>query len=215
MVLFAYYCPLGFSNCYVAGTELDEAESGGQRPEAFIIDPTQIDEAIINFIEGKHYKLKAALLTHDHPNHASGLRSLMRIYENVEIYAAKPVVQGFKTNMLHDGDIFTAAGFEVEAIAVPGHSADSIIYCVGQHIFTGDSLTAGLLGSTASSYATIKEFSVIQHKIFSLPGNYFVFPAHGPPSTLESERRFSTGANVYQQSLRRPANGSFKLDLLG
>jgi glyoxylase-like metal-dependent hydrolase (beta-lactamase superfamily II) len=214
MVLFSYYCPFGFSNCYVAGSEFDETEPGQNR-EALIIDPTRIDEAIIHFIESRRYKLKAALLTHDHKNHTYGLRSLMRIYENVEIYAAKPVVQGFKTNMLHDGDIFTAAGFEIEAIAVPGHSADSMVYCIGQRIFTGDSLTAGLLGSTASSYATIKEFSVIQNKIFSLPGNYFIFPAHGPPSTLESERRFSTGANVYKQSLRQSVHGSFKLDLLG
>jgi glyoxylase-like metal-dependent hydrolase (beta-lactamase superfamily II) len=215
MVLFFHYCSLGFSNCYVAGSEFDESKPAGQKREAVIIDPTQIDEAIITFIESNHYKLKAVLLTHDHTNHSYGLRSLMRIYENVEIYAAKPVVQGFKTNMLHDGDIFTAAGFEIEAVAVPGHSADSMIYRINQQLFTGDTLTAGLLGSTASSYAAIKEFSVIQHRIFSLPGNYLIFPAHGPPSTLEVERRFSTGFNIYEQSVRRSIHGSFKLDLLG
>jgi glyoxylase-like metal-dependent hydrolase (beta-lactamase superfamily II) len=215
MVLFFHYCALGFSNCYVAGSELDDSKPDVQKREAIIIDPTQIDEAVITFIESNHYKLKAALLTHDHTNHSNGLRSLMRIYENVEIYAAKPIVQGCKTNMLHDGDIFTAAGFEIEAIAVPGHSADSMIYRINQQLFTGDAITAGLLGSTASSYATIKEFSVIQHKIFSLPGNYLIFPAHGPPSTLETERRFSAGIGVYEQSIRRSTHGFYRLDLLG
>jgi glyoxylase-like metal-dependent hydrolase (beta-lactamase superfamily II) len=213
MVLFIHYCARGFSNCFVAGTETDE--TNGPKREAVIIDPTQIDEAVITFIESNHYKLKAALLTHDHLNHSYGLRSLMRIYGNIEIYAAKPIVQGFKTNMLHDGDIFTAAGFEIEAIAVPGHSVDSMIYRINQQLFTGDALTAGLLGSTASSYATMKEFSVIQNKIFSLPGNYLIFPSHGPPSTLEVERRSNAGISIYEQSIRQSVHGSFKLDLLG
>jgi glyoxylase-like metal-dependent hydrolase (beta-lactamase superfamily II) len=215
MVLFFHYCSRGFSNCFVAGSEFDESKHDGQKREAIIIDPPQIDEAIITFIESNHYKLKAALLTHDHANHSYGLRSLVRIYENVEIYAANPVVQGCKTNMLHDGDIFTAAGFKVEAIAVPGHSADSMIYRIDQMLFTGDALTAGLLGATASSYAAIKEFSVIQHKIFSLPGNYLIFPSHGPPSTLEVERRFNVAISNYEQSVRRAAHSSFRLDLLG
>jgi glyoxylase-like metal-dependent hydrolase (beta-lactamase superfamily II) len=215
MVLFFHYCARGFSNCFVAGSEFDESNPEKQKREAIIIDPTQIDEAIITFIENNHYKLKAALLTHDHANHSYGLRSLTRIYENVEIYAAKPVVQGCKTNMLHDGDIFTAAGFEIEAIAVPGHSTDSMIYRIDHQLFTGDALTAGLLGSTASSYAAMKEFSVIQRKIFSLPGNYLLFPSHGPPSTLEVERRFNAGISIYEQSVRRSVHGFFKADLLG
>jgi glyoxylase-like metal-dependent hydrolase (beta-lactamase superfamily II) len=214
MVLFFHYCSQGFSNCFLVGTEFDKSSSAGQKREALIIDPTQIDEPIITFIESNHYRLKAVLLTHDHANHSYGLRSLMRIYENLAIYAANPVVQGYKTTMLRDGDTFTAAGFEIEAIAAPGHSADSLIYRVNQALFTGDALTAGLLGSTASSYAAMREVSVIQHKIFGLPGNYLVFPSHGPPSTLNTERQFNAGISIYEQTMRHVAQGSFNLDLL-
>jgi glyoxylase-like metal-dependent hydrolase (beta-lactamase superfamily II) len=211
MVLFFHYCARGFSNCFLVGS--DESNPV-QRREALIIDPTQIDEAVVTFIESNHYQLKAALLTHDHTNHSYGLRSLMRIYENIEIYAANPIIQGFKTNMLRDGDVFTAAGFTVEAIAVPGHSADSMIYRINRTLFSGDALTAGLIGSTASNYATMREVSVIQRKLFSLPGNYLVFPAHGPPSTLETERRFNAGIALYEQTAHRAARAPFNLDLL-
>jgi glyoxylase-like metal-dependent hydrolase (beta-lactamase superfamily II) len=213
MVLFFHYCARGFSNCFLVGPEVDESDAG-QRREAIIIDPAQVDEAIVTFIESNHYRLKAALLTHEHTNHSYGLRSLMRIYENLEIYAANPVVQGFKTTMLHDGDTFTVAGFDVEAIAVPGHSADSMIFRIDHTLFSGDALTAGLVGATANSYAAMREISAIQRKLFGLPGNYLVFPAHGPPSTLEAERRFNAGIAIYEQNAHRTIRNTFNLDLL-
>jgi glyoxylase-like metal-dependent hydrolase (beta-lactamase superfamily II) len=214
MVLFFHYCARGFSNCFVAGSEFDESRDETEKREAVIIDPAQIDEAIITFIENNHYQLKAVLLTHDHSNHSYGLRSLMRIYENLAVYAAKPLVQGFKTVIVRDGDIFRVGRFEIEAIAAPGHSADSMIYRIEQLLFTGDALTAGLIGSTASSYAAMKEVSVIQNKVLSIPGNYLVFPSHGPPSTLETERRFNAGLSIYGQAMRRVVQGSFNLELL-
>jgi glyoxylase-like metal-dependent hydrolase (beta-lactamase superfamily II) len=117
--------------------------------------------------------------------------------------------------MLRDGDIFTAAGFNIEAIAVPGHSADSMIYRINHTLFSGDALTAGLIGSTASSYAAMREISIIQRRLFSLPGNYLIFPAHGPPSTLETERRFNAGIAIYEQNAHRAVRNTFNLDLLG
>jgi glyoxylase-like metal-dependent hydrolase (beta-lactamase superfamily II) len=214
MVLFSHYCSRGFSNCFIAGTELDESQDGARKREAVIIDPTQIDETVITFIESNHYTLKAVLLTHDHPGHSYGLHSLMRIYENVVLYAANPVVQGYKTTMVRDDDKFCAAGFTIRALAIPGHSVDSIAYLIDHFLFTGDALTAGLVGSTASNYAAMKEVSAIQNKILSLPGNYLLFPAHGPPTSLETERRFNAGINFYEQNMRRVSRNSFNLELL-
>jgi glyoxylase-like metal-dependent hydrolase (beta-lactamase superfamily II) len=90
-----------------------------------------------------------------------------------------------------------------------------MIYRIGHALFSGDALTAGLIGSTASSYAAMREVSVIQRKLFSLPGNYMIFPAHGPPSTLETERRFNAGIAIYKQNARRVVRNTFNLDLLG
>jgi hypothetical protein len=51
----------------------------------------------------------------------------------------------------------------------------------------------------------------LRSKILSLPGDFMIFPAHGPPSTLEAERRFNEGVNSYDEiRVRRP---KFKPDL--
>jgi len=67
------------------------------------------------------------------------------------------------------------------------------------------------VGTTASAYAAATQVTALRSKIFSLPGDYTVLPGHGPPSSLEAERRFNLGLNVFdQQKNRRPA---FRLDL--
>ena len=214
MVVFFHYCSRGFSNSYIIGGRFDESRPDDQKREAIIIDPTQIDEATISFIENNRYTLKTVLLTHDHATHSRGIRALTRIYENIDIYAANPVVQDCKTRMIRDGDILRASGFKIEAISTPGHSADSMVYRINHTLFTGDALTAGLVGATASNYGAMKQSSVLQNKILSLPGNYLVFPAHGPPSSLETERQFNIGLRDFEQNMRRAEKREFNLDIL-
>ncbi|MFQ3547439.1 MAG: MBL fold metallo-hydrolase [Termitinemataceae bacterium] len=160
--------------------------------EAIIIDPGCIDEKIINFIEVNDYALRGILLTHDHQNHVNGLRTLKRIYD-VPVYAMNHEIGDIKTILIKDGDKLRIGAFTIEVFSVPGHSADSAVYKIGNILFTGDSLTAGLIGSTNSSYGATLERGVLRNKILSLPGDYVVLPAHGPPTTLEAERRFNIG----------------------
>jgi glyoxylase-like metal-dependent hydrolase (beta-lactamase superfamily II) len=51
----------------------------------------------------------------------------------------------------------------------------------------------------------------LHSRLLSFPVDYIVLPGHGPPSTLEAERRFNADIFRYEQDrLRRPA---FKIDL--
>jgi glyoxylase-like metal-dependent hydrolase (beta-lactamase superfamily II) len=200
--LFFHYCNFGFSNCYVLGTdygveETSSRESASPR-EAIIIDPGIMDKDILDRIEQHNYKLKGALVTHDHLNHVHGLRTLKRIYD-VEIYAVNHTILEHKTTMVKDGDSFTIGSFPIEVISVPGHSSDSAVFKVNQLLFTGDALNAGMLGTTASSYGAEVQLTALRTKLFSLPGNYIVLPGHGPPSTLETERRFNAGIQMFDQ----------------
>jgi glyoxylase-like metal-dependent hydrolase (beta-lactamase superfamily II) len=216
--LFFHYCTYGFSNCYVLGSEIPEDDGGaktapsGERapPEAIIVDPGAMDEAILTFIEDNEYKLLGVLITHDHSHHVHGLRTLKRIYD-IPVYAVNPVVAEHKTNMVRDGDIFAIGPFRIEVISVPGHSSDSAVYRIEHLLFTGDALTAGLVGSTASTYGATIQITALRNKILSLPGNYAVLPGHGPPSSLEAERRFNAGIQLFEQNKnRRPA---FRIDI--
>jgi glyoxylase-like metal-dependent hydrolase (beta-lactamase superfamily II) len=200
MKLFFQYCSYGFSNCYILGED----------KSALIIDPGSMENDTLTTIENNNFNLAAVLITHDHPVHVRGLRTLKRIYD-AEVFAVNHIVLDQKTTMVKDRDKIEIAGFEVEVISIPGHSADSVVYRIGTMLFTGDVLTAGLVGSTASAYGTATQMNTLSSRLLSLPGDYVVLPGHGPPSTLEAERRFNADIFHYDQNRsRRPA---FKLDM--
>jgi len=196
MKLFYQYCSFGFSNCYVIGTDRIKP---GQQNAAVIIDPGSIENVILDTIENNNMDVKAVLITHDHLSHVRGLRTLMRIY-NIEVFAVNQSILDHKTTVVKDGDKLFIGGFTVEVISIPGHSSDSVVYRVGDMLFTGDVLTAGLVGSTASAYGAATQMNNLRSRLLSLPGDYIVLPGHGPPSTLEAERRFNSDIFNYDQN---------------
>jgi glyoxylase-like metal-dependent hydrolase (beta-lactamase superfamily II) len=157
-----------------------------------------MDEDILNFIEMNEYTLRGVLVTHDHLTHVRGLRTLRRIYDT-EIYAINHIILDLKTTLVKDGDVLNMGPFRVEIISAPGHSSDSAVFKIGNMLFTGDTMTAGLVGSTASSYGAAIQMTALRSKILSLPGDFTILPGHGPPSTLEAERRFNAGIELFDQ----------------
>ena len=195
------------------GTDIDpEGRHPGDRKspgEAVLIDPGTISSSIIRIIEANSYNLKGILITHDHPQHVQGLKTLMKIYDT-EIYAISPEINEHRSTLVKDGDIINIGPFRTEVISIPGHSADSAIFKIDRLLFTGDSLTAGHMGSTASLYAAATQVNALRSKIFSLPGDYTILPGHGPPSSLEAERRFNMDVNTFDINKNR--RRSFSLD---
>ena len=222
MRLYFHYYQGGFSNCYILGTGMsaeseDNAQNNSQtnaqnsadQDEAIIIDPAIMDPTLLKIIEGNNFTLRGIFITHDHPHHVNGIRAILRIYDT-EIYAINPIVAGYKSIHVHDEEIVQAGPFKVEVFSIPGHSSDSAVFKVDRHLFTGDAMSAGLLGSTSSSYAATNQNSALRRKILSLPGDYTVLPGHGPPSTLEAERRFNLDLNSFEHKKnRRPV---FRID---
>jgi glyoxylase-like metal-dependent hydrolase (beta-lactamase superfamily II) len=203
MKLFFHYCSFRFNNCYVMG--------GDDSSDAIIVDPGSMDEQILEHIEKNNLNLRAALITHDHSGHVHGLRTLLRIYQ-LEIFAINRSILDNRTNPVKDGDKINIGPFTIEVISIPGHSADSVVYRIGHLLFTGDVLTAGLVGSTASTYGAATQINKLRSRLFSLPGDYTVLPGHGPPSTLDAERRYNVGITRYNEKrIHRP---SFKLSFL-
>ncbi|MCL2230282.1 MAG: MBL fold metallo-hydrolase [Treponema sp.] len=207
MKLFFQYCSYGFSNSYIIG--MDNAGID-QQNAAIIVDPGSIEHITLETIEHNNLDLKAVLVTHDHLAHVRGLRTLKRIY-NAEVFAVNQHILDHRTAMVKDGDIIIVGGFTVEVISIPGHSSDSVVYRIDNLLFTGDVLTAGLVGRTASAYGAATQMNKLRSRLISLPGDYIVLPGHGPPSTLEAERRFNMDIFNYEQNrTRRPV---FNVDL--
>jgi glyoxylase-like metal-dependent hydrolase (beta-lactamase superfamily II) len=214
MTLFFHYCLPGFTNAYIVGADLPaEVQDAPLPTEALIIDPGVMDEGILEILENSNYTLRGVLITHDHPHHIQGLKTLKRIYD-VEIFAENHNILDYRATVVKDGDVFTLGPFTVEVISVPGHSADSVIYRIENLLFTGDAITAGLVGSTASTYGASIQMTNLRSKIFSLPGDSLILPGHGPPSSLEAERQFNAGVHSYEfnKDKRRRSQWSFLND---
>lgn len=178
--------------------------------EAIIIDPGNMDRGLLSLIEENDYSLLGVLITHDHPHHVRGLNTIMKIYDTA-IYAINPVVSGHRTTLVRDGDVLDIGSFKTEVFLIPGHSPDSAVFKIDRFLFTGDTISAGFMGSTASSFSATTQVNSLRKKIFSLPGNYFIFPGHGPPSSLEAERRYNLDINTFEQ--RKNRRSHFKLEL--
>ena len=199
MDLFFFYCFPGFSNCYVLGS------GGGESPEAVIVDPGSMEDKLLECIENNSYNVRAVLVTHEHKRHIYGLRTLSRIYDT-EVFAINGTIGDCRATQVKDGERLTVGAFNVEVIAIPGHSPDSVVYRIDNLLFTGDALTAGLVGSTASAYGAATQMSMLRNRLLSLPGDYTVLPGHGPPSSLEAERNFNVGILMHKDiHSRRPA----------
>lgn len=185
MKLYQHYSIYGFSNSYIVCN--DEARS------ALIVDPAEINSSMISQIENNGYDLDAVLVTHNHIHHVRGIMTLLRIYGDCRVFASAARVSGLPSRTVRDGERFTAAGFEVEAIAMPGHSQDSMLFRLEGMVFTGDSLHAGLIGRTTSGMNAASLARRMLEKLPMLADTDIVLPGHGPPSTIGTERRYNLG----------------------
>jgi glyoxylase-like metal-dependent hydrolase (beta-lactamase superfamily II) len=175
-----------FANCYLIVNE--------DTREALIIDPCKITGALLNQIESDRYTLTAVLITHNHAGHRRGLETLRKIY-SPKIYAADYDVAEASTIILKDSGIFQEAGLTIHFMSVPGHSSDSICFRLEHLLFTGDVLTAGIIGSTDSNYAKRTLVTNIGAKILCREDFAVIMPGHGPPSSVEAEKKFNIELN--------------------
>lgn len=182
MKIYFHLNPTGFSNCYIVANE--------KTNEAIIIDPGIITASIIEQIESNCLKLVAVLVTHNHGSHVHGLKTLTKIY-TPKIYGADWEIAGKETNVIAGSGKIRIAGMSVQYITLPGHTADSMVYKIGNVFFTGDSISAGKIGSTNSSYSSHILRLNLNEKILSQQENTVIFPGHGPPTTVGAERRFN------------------------
>jgi hydroxyacylglutathione hydrolase len=184
MKLYHHYSLYGFSNSYLVGND--------ETKEALIVDPAEMDVSILGQIEKNGYSLRTVLVTHNHPHHVRGLKTLLKIYD-ATVFAVNAQVLGYACRPVCDGESFTTCGFAVDAFSVPGHSPDSVAYRIDRLLFTGDALHAGLIGRTLSTYNASTLVDRLRDRILDKADECLVLPGHGPPSTLGTERRYNVG----------------------
>ena len=182
MKLFSHFAVIGFANTYLVGPD-----NGG---DALIVDPGIMDIELLKLIEGNQFYIRHILVTTPHEAHVQGLKTLLRIYD-ATIYSGARMVLEYPSTQVHDGDTLDLSGFHVDVFNVSGHSKDSVVYRVEDALFSGDAIGAGRLGDSPNAYASAILKSTIQEKIEPLSDSLLIFPGHGPPTTLEAERKYN------------------------
>ena len=157
---------------------------------AIVVDPGKMTVPLLRTIEDNGYNPKCVLITHAHPAHVGGLNTLRKIYE-LEIYAKAESIGEHESTPVDDGDTISCNGISIETIAIGGHSFDSVVFRIHDALFTGDALSAGHFGLAPNAYARALMIETIRERIFTLRGELFIYPGHGPPSTVETERQIN------------------------
>jgi glyoxylase-like metal-dependent hydrolase (beta-lactamase superfamily II) len=105
-----------------------------------------------------------------------------------------PLVSPPADQTVREGEVYSAAGFDLEVIETPGHSAGHVVFLWRGggpfRVFGGDVLFQGSIGRTDlfdGNHDLL--LRVIREKLFTLPDDTIVFPGHGRPTTIGEEKR--------------------------
>ena len=147
--------------------------------EAVLIDPVanHADEYIA-LIKELNCLLKYSIETHVHADHitASGM-----LKEKLNIQTAVSEQCGAATAdiQLKEGDVLIVGHQNIKVIATPGHTAGSLSFLWHDNLFTGDALLINGCGRTDFQGGDAGVlFDSINNKIFTLPDETLIYPAH-------------------------------------
>jgi glyoxylase-like metal-dependent hydrolase (beta-lactamase superfamily II) len=113
----------------------------GGRPR-IVVDPGPADEGHLARIAG-HGPVGLVLVTHGHPDHTEGSARLGELLGGVPVRAVDPA-HCVAADPLTPGGPLTGLGLDIDLLATPGHTADSVCLLVGRDgervVLTGDTI---------------------------------------------------------------------------
>lgn len=154
--------------------------------EAVLIDPVleQVERDNI-LLEELGLRLVLVLETHVHADHVTGADSLRR-KTGARVALSRASGVACADLLLDDGQELSFGGHKIRCLSTPGHTNSCMSYLVEGRLFTGDVLFVGDVGRTDFQEGSMDRMFASLGKLFSLPDDTVVYPAHDYNGNLHS-----------------------------
>ena len=178
---------------------------------AVMIDPGAEIDGIEDQVLGLN--LKYILLTHGHFDH------ILKAKKYRDVFGAKIVISRLENEFTVDGflnlsdrflkpntfesfspdtlvddqDELYFGKYKIKVLSTPGHTVGSLCYIIDNNIFSGDTLFKNQCGCTRFPTGSEGEMENSLKKLYSLEGDFNVYPGHGESTILSAEKNNHTG----------------------
>jgi sulfur dioxygenase len=161
---------------------------------AALIDPVfeQVDRDLAR-VAAHGFHLLHTVETHIHADHVTGGAEL------TERTGSRPIVHRHSpvtcdALRVGQGDRFLVGAVAIDVLETPGHTPESMSLRLGDRVLTGDALLIGTCGRTDFQGGDAGVlYDSIHQRLFALPDETLVFPAHDyhghQSSTIGDEKR--------------------------
>jgi len=188
--------------------------------EAALIDPVVGQMSLYTqLLRELGLTLKYGIDTHVHADHVTALGALRETLGARTIHGAgsqASCVDRFVSN----GDVISVGGYQLQAIATPGHTDDSYSFLLEADgksmVFTGDTLLIRGTGRTDFQNGDAgMQYESLTEKLLTLPDDTIVYPGHDyrgmTKSCIGEEKRFNPRLQVSNKAEYVALMGQLKL----
>jgi glyoxylase-like metal-dependent hydrolase (beta-lactamase superfamily II) len=195
---------------------------------AIVIDPGEEADRLIQELEIHNLQLGVILATHAHLDHLGAVDELQRqsgapfclpegerevlgwLPDSYQLFglparAAPHVDQWLSPDLVNLSEIFSPnqLGF-LDILVHPsaGHSPGGVCYQIGNHWFVGDTLFQSSVGRVDLPGGDWSELQESLRALLRLPDDTFIYPGHGPETTIGREKMTNPFLKVMNEQYR-------------
>lgn len=151
--------------------------------EAVVVDPAWDVPAIEAHLQEQGLKLKAALITHGHPDHTNGIETLLQSYD-IPVYVSeheasfyKPIGENIKE--VDQNYQLELGNIKIDFVHSPGHTPGSQCFCVHGNLISGDTLFLDGCGRCDLPGGDVETmYDTLANKLMKMPNSTIIYPGH-------------------------------------